>query len=151
MANWCENRITIWNDDPIVIKRIIDAFERGALFDEFIPCPKELFASKSPAYKQRMIEKHGAETWFDWRIKHWGTMWDVKLNDRNSLKVVSPTKIILSISTAWAPPVPVLDHWVDIGCHVRGRFHEPGMKYKGAYKDKRLIQNDPWEGFQAAS
>ena len=85
MPNWCENRITIWNDDPKVIKRIIDAFEREALFDEFIPCPKELWASNGnefPAYKQRMIEKHGAEDWYDWCIEHWGTKWDVKLNDR---------------------------------------------------------------------
>ena len=148
MPNWCANRITIWNDDPKVIKRIIDAFEREALFDEFIPCPKELWASNGtefPAYKQRMIEKHGAEDWYDWCIEHWGTKWDVKLNDDfNSLKVVSPTKIKLSIYTAWAPPLPVLDHWVDIGCHVRGRFHEPDLKYKGAYKDKWRIQNDPW-------
>jgi hypothetical protein len=101
--------------------------------------------NESPAYKQKMIEKHGAENRYDWCTEHWGTKWDVSsLQEYNCLKVVSPTKIKLRIITAWGPPLRVLDHWVDIGCHVHGKFAEPGMNYKGAYKDKWHIQNDPW-------
>ena len=148
MPNWCRSDITIWNNDLKVIRRIIDAFERGALLDEFIPCPKELYAVKGdepPEYAQAMIEKHGAADRYDWRVKHWGTTCDVEAIRDNTLRIVSPTKIKLSILTAWNPPLPVLDHWVDLGCHVRGRLRERTSGYKGSYKDKWRIQNDPWE------
>ena len=41
MTNWCENLVTISNDDRKVIKEIEKAFERDKLLDAFIPCPTE--------------------------------------------------------------------------------------------------------------
>ena len=42
MTNWCENLVTISNDDRDVIKAIENAFLRDELLHAFIPCPKEL-------------------------------------------------------------------------------------------------------------
>ena len=31
----CENKVTVYHEDPKVIERIIKAYERGTLLDEF--------------------------------------------------------------------------------------------------------------------
>ena len=41
MTNWCENLMTISNDDRKVIKEIEIAVERDKLLNAFIPCPTE--------------------------------------------------------------------------------------------------------------
>jgi hypothetical protein len=41
MANWCENPVTISNDDRKLTKEIDNAFERDKLLNAFLPCPKE--------------------------------------------------------------------------------------------------------------
>ena len=50
MTNWCENLVTISNDDRRVIKEIENAFERDELLDAFIPCPRRRnnHGSRSP-------------------------------------------------------------------------------------------------------
>ena len=42
MPNWCDNNLFLTHDDPEIIKRAEDAFNRGELMTEFHPCPKEL-------------------------------------------------------------------------------------------------------------
>jgi hypothetical protein len=41
MTDWCENLVTISNDERKVIKEIENAFERDELLNAFLPCPKE--------------------------------------------------------------------------------------------------------------
>ena len=53
MTNWCENLVTISNDDRDVIKAIENAFLRDELLHAFIPCPKEL----------RIFDEPEAERW----------------------------------------------------------------------------------------
>ena len=76
----CENKVTVYHEDPKVIERIIKAYERGTLLDEF-------------------------------------TEEDVETGSI-SLTVISPNKIGLFMCTSWAPPHPILDQWVDLGCTV---------------------------------
>jgi hypothetical protein len=40
MTNWCQNLMTISNDDRRVME-IENAFERDELLNAFIPCPTE--------------------------------------------------------------------------------------------------------------
>ena len=139
MTNWCENLVTISNDDRDVIKAIENAFLRDELLDAFIPCPKELesLTSLKPndGLVKKMVAKYGAEDWYLWRLDNWGTKWDTG-QSHGTLMVVRPTKIKLDMKTAWTPPVPVFDRWVDLGCHVRAQFCEPEMNVAGTYFDK---------------
>jgi hypothetical protein len=41
MTDWCENLVTISNDERKVIKEIENAIERDELLNAFLPCPKE--------------------------------------------------------------------------------------------------------------
>jgi hypothetical protein len=124
MTNWCENLVTIANDDRDVVKAIVNAFEQDKLFDAFVPCPKELekCASLQPneGFTKRMVKKYGAEDWYLWRLDNWGTKWDTG-RSHGTLTVVRPTKIKLDVKTAWTPPIPVFDRWVDLGSERDGR------------------------------
>ena len=141
MTNWCKNLVTISNDDRKVIKEIENAFKRDKLLDAFIPCPTELeeLTSLKPNDElvKKMVAKYGAEDWYLWRLDHWGTKWDTG-RSHGTLTIVRPTKIKLDVKTAWTPPIPVFDRWVDLGCHVRAQFCEPEWDVAGTYVDKRV-------------
>jgi hypothetical protein len=141
MTNWCKNLVTIANDDRDVVKAIVNAFEQDKLFDAFVPCPKELekCASLQPneGFTKRMVKKYGAEDWYLWRLDNWGTKWDTG-RSHGTLTVVRPTKIKLDVKTAWTPPIPVFDRWVDLGCHVRAQFCEPEWDVAGTYVNKSV-------------
>ena len=139
MTNWCENLVTISNDDRDVIKAIETAFLRDELFDAFIPCPKELesLTSLKPndALVKKMVAKYGAEDWYLWRLDNWGTKWDTGIS-YGTISFDHSTTIELDVETAWTPPIPVFDRGVDLGCHVRAQFCEPEWDVAGTYVDK---------------
>ena len=42
MPNWCNNSVEIYHTDPAMIERVREAFNKGALLNEFIPVPADL-------------------------------------------------------------------------------------------------------------
>ena len=42
MPNWCNNSVEIYHEDPAMIERVREAFNKGALLNEFIPIPQSL-------------------------------------------------------------------------------------------------------------
>jgi hypothetical protein len=112
MSYECENTLTVSHGDPQVIKRIVKAYQGKRLFEEFIPCPKDLLENPSPMRNKRTArrfkEKYGAECWRMWRDLNWGTHKDTGRYEWNTLNKVSSTTIKLNIVTAFSPPVHVL-------------------------------------------
>lgn len=51
-------------------------------------------------YLQNLI-LHGASTWYDWCIKHWGTKW-------NSYENIQVDQDTITFETAWSAPEPVM-------------------------------------------
>src|SRR6266481_3483328 len=145
MSNWRESKLTIKHKYPLIIERIVNAFDRGELFDEFIPCPRELLKHESPMRNKRtarrLTAKYGADCWDIWRIINWGTTRDLRCGDGYELVRLNLTSVKLTTMTDWYPPVHVLDHWVDLGCDVRGSFLDEWHEQRVIYRNKRL-----WEG-----
>jgi|GEM_PF-2814813 len=50
----------------------------------------------------RNIEKYGAPTWYEWRIKNWGTKW-------NAVDGELETPSTATFQTAWRPPLPIAE------------------------------------------
>ena len=65
MTKWCQNLVTISNEDRDVIEAIESAFGRDELLNAFLPCPKELeeLTSLKPndALAKKMMAKYGAK------------------------------------------------------------------------------------------
>ena len=53
MPNWCNNTIELSHEDPAMIERAKAAFADGKFLNEFIPLPKELEDTTSPARESR--------------------------------------------------------------------------------------------------
>ena len=76
-------------------------------FNTFIPMPEELKGTRAPSdlpptASKALIDKYGADNWYDWSISNWGTKWNSYDNyldhDTNSV----------SFNTAWSLPDPIL-------------------------------------------
>ncbi len=140
MPNWCENTLTITGDEKIV-KKVMDWWKehesektKKGLFDTFYPMPKELEDTTSPNSKndEILVEKFGANNWYDWRLNNWGVKWDtneVFISHRNE------TDIVLSFDTPWGPPIvfyeKLIRDYSDI--HIKASYYEGGMDFCGTW------------------
>ena len=50
--------------------------------------------------------RHGAKTWYDWRLEHWGCKWNAY---RTEVLDVAPERARVVFETPWSPPLPVLE------------------------------------------
>jgi len=48
------------------------------------------------------IKNYGCESWYDWRVAHWGTKW-------NCYECEEEGDRRIAFLTAWSPPVPIFD------------------------------------------
>ena len=84
MPNWCNNSVEIYHEDPAMIERVREAFNKGALLAEFIPIPKDLQivagSVGDPDEQKKLLEDtarnlavHGYGNWYDFCVYEWGT------------------------------------------------------------------------------
>lgn len=59
----------------------------------------------SESMSKELIAKHGSNNWYDWKIRHWGTKWDIEAY----LQENKPKELIYGFDSAWSPPVAWLD------------------------------------------
>jgi len=163
MPNHLTNKLTIQakGDELKKIKEtILSKDEKGKLcfdFDRLIPMPKILdrtspFRAETAeekamnkkqweAYRQSLIKKFGADTWYDWRLTHWGTKWnsyDNQIYDN-----------ILMFLTAWSPPKPVIQKLSELFPKTKFDLHyiDEGWNFAGQsiYQNGVLIEEHPIE------
>ena len=143
MPNWCNNVVTLSHEDPAMLERARAAFARGALLQEFIPCPEDLQNTMAGSHgadveKQAALEaqeaanlaKYGHKNWHDWRVANWGTKWDIGSED--GAELVGDV-LQLSFDSAWGPPIEFYNQMVELGFTVEAYYHEPGMQFAGSY------------------
>lgn len=51
------------------------------------------------------IAAHGHRSWYNWRMEHWGTKWE--LYDFNDV-ALEPGTCDIQFSSAWNPPIPII-------------------------------------------
>lgn len=61
-------------------------------------------SEEEKARYESLKESYGAETWYDWAIRNWGTKWNAISPEliRNE-----PTLLLWQFNTAWAAPEPI--------------------------------------------
>ena len=110
MPNWCSNRLTLRCTD-LRYKKFIDTYVSGnpdqpdqeCIFNlqAIDPTPDELLQVtapvKSAVKRETFVKKYGAEDWYEWRIRHWGTKW---IPEIHTIKHRS-----IGFDSAWSPPV----------------------------------------------
>jgi hypothetical protein len=81
----------------------------------------------------------GSQTWYDWRIKNWGTKWDASDISIENIKVLTKVaKVLICFKTAWSPPNPVIlaasEKFPNLTFKMD--YFECGMQFKGVLKIK---------------
>ena len=145
MPNWCNNSVEIYHKDPAMIERVREAFNKGALLQEFIPVPGDLQivagsvgAKGSPEQNELELKEefnritHGYATWYDFCVNEWGTKWDVG-GDNPAQDI--PGGLMLGFDSAWAPPTTAMERLTEMGFGVKLYYYEPGMCFAGIWED----------------
>ena len=147
MPNWCNNTVTISHTDPAMIERVREAFNKGALLQEFIPIPADLQIvsgrcgdDDNPeqialvAAQKRNIEVHGYKDWYEFATNEWGTKWDIGADGQPAIDNDDGV-LVLNFDSAWAPPVNAYEKLFYMGFKILAYYYEPGMAFAGIYED----------------
>lgn len=113
MPNWCKNNLRIVSNGQKVLDLLeILKDENGQMtFSKFMPMPKELETTSSPVRdtvpeeeRKKLVEKYGADNWYDWRCNNWGCKWDAS----ESAFYKNGDDWMISFQTPWGPPIEFL-------------------------------------------
>lgn len=69
----------------------------------------------------------GAENWYTWNIKNYGTKWDVT----PEVLDVSENTIDFACESAWSPITKFMEYLGSLGLKVRLDYDEPGAAFRG--------------------
>ena len=145
MPNWCNNYLELTHDDPEMITRAQKAFADGKLLEEFCPVPASLHIvagmvgdpdeqKKLEEDTAKNLEVHGYGNWYDYCVNEWGTKWDVG-GDGDQARLDGPNHISMNFDSAWAPPVPAMEKFQDLGFRVKLIYWESGMCFCGLFDE----------------
>ena len=142
MPNWCNNSVEIYHEDPAMIERVREAFNKGALLAEFIPIPEDLQivagSVGDPDEQKKLLEDtarnlavHGYGNWYDFCVNEWGTKWDIGADGNPAQDF--PGGLSLGFESAWAPPTAAYEKLTEQGFRIRAMYYEPGMGFAGVW------------------
>lgn len=149
MPNWCSNSATISHPNPKEIDRLVRAFTGTGLMQEFYPCPQDLLDTVSGSFGEGAEEqaehvqkqadnkaKYGYKDWYDWKVDHWGTKWDVTAPSPTCVDRSACGKTVaLSFDSAWSPPIAFYDYMRNLGFYIKAYYHEGGVGFCGKWED----------------
>ena len=117
-------------------------------FNLIIPMPEEV----NDAPPTREVGGYELPAWYAWRVKNWGTKWDIAdvqltnpltlHDDEDVLPESANASFSFNCWTAWSPPVPVWDKLVEMGLSVDADYQDEGMYFEGRYVNG---EDECWE------
>ena len=148
MPNWCNNTIQI-TADKATIKRIEQSLnsenDDAGFLDVLYPMPAGLkdtvngSENAKPEFQKKqseqLIEKYGFDNWYDWRVEHWGTKWNV--NECYDTVSVSNNgeSIEFGFDTAWSPPTGAYHNFLSENpdASLFATYYEGGCDFMGVW------------------
>jgi len=185
MPNHCENTLGVLGKTEDVMEFInfiaVESNEGGdkyKIFQSLSPSPKELsndapvnFADKGK--NKELIDKYGADNWYDWNVDNWGTKWgDYEIDTMGIQHCYQTTYQLLEngevdyenpitksngesyihfyYQTAWSPGSDFLKEQLSKQFPKLNfwlYYEEPGMCFAGEVKINKgkVISDDSWE------
>ena len=135
MPNWCENRVTVSGPFETVAAFYQDHVElcKRDFFHSILPMPEELRGTTKTfgdEVNKELVDKYGADNWYDWANANWGTKWDVDVDSDYYPECDSMT---LHFDTAWGPPAGVYKALCEMypTLSITWFYDEPGMMFAG--------------------
>jgi hypothetical protein len=149
MPNWCTNYVNVKCKDVEALAALMAMIDhKDGFFQQVKPCPEELIQDDLTTWggteeeqQQRkekqaaMAEKYGSPSWYDWRITHWGTKWDVRGFEVCETDCYDLTMLRLQFETAWSPPTEIYEALKDRGYTINAEYVDEGMGFIGDWRD----------------
>ena len=141
MPNWNQNYLSVYGSEKDVADFKKKVKSKNCVFDfeKIYPTPKELLNTQAPnrnkILAEKFKEKHGAEDWYTWRLKNWGTKWKIDEQgidwDGNNLM----------FDTAYSPPMGIICKIATLFPHLifSLQYSEPGLCFSGIIVIKNNI------------
>ena len=141
MPNHCYQQVHLYGPRTVVreLYEYLLVNDDPEFFNLIIPMPEAVNA----APPTRELNGYEVPAWYAWRVKNWGTKWDVAdvqitqpltLHDDED---VLPESMNASFSfncwTAWSPPIPIWDKLVEMGLSVDADYQDEGFNFEGTY------------------
>lgn len=127
MPNWCQNILLVHGsaEERECFRRFArghELFADGCVeqlelcFDNFVPVPGEIRdrphvrPANTPADPSEaavvaeLVERHGADNWYDFRVDKWGTKWE----PRDVVVTEEGSELAYAFNTAWSPPCRIV-------------------------------------------
>lgn len=150
MPNYCENDLQITGPQADIDRFMAD----GLSFESAIPYPVQFRALDEARHAHAIaVSKPGENPdhhfckdcpkdgynsgGYDWCIANWGTKWNIS-DAQTEMERISDDEVILHFSTAWSPPLPVIDAWGQKNPTLTFdlAYFECGMGFSGRYAVK---------------
>ena len=112
MPNWCFNNLSVYGPESDLtdfLSKVRKNDEQYIDFNGIIPMPEELINTTSPNpdpesdKSKELRAKYGADDWYEWAIKNWGTKWNATSIDDWEVEE-DKTSAQIVFDTAWSQP-----------------------------------------------
>lgn len=158
MPNWCENELTIKTKTPEELATILEtiAGENPKTlidFNKIIPYPHDYQVTddfywsfvKNHGHKPFGIEDSYNRHGYYWCIEHWSTKWNAC---ESYIKKSDDKVITIGFSTAWSPPIPVIQKLQKVfpNARISLKFWEGGLAFKGAMNYHGNVTTSEYHG-----
>lgn len=146
MPNWCQNFLIVKGNRKVLddFKKYVkigkddirdvgwESKETALSLEKCIEMPKELRGTKAPPDKPNpeLIDKYGADNWYDWRNENWSVKWDITAELTNE----TSRSLWYCFDSPWCPPMKAIQNlskkfteldftlrYSESGCCFRGR------------------------------
>tara|TARA_B100000315_G_scaffold59375_1_gene53892 strand:- start:2836 stop:3378 length:543 start_codon:yes stop_codon:yes gene_type:complete len=134
MPNWCENSIEISHDDPKMIKKFVEAFNKEEVGNTFRPQPENLFKGNLGKSEMEMCEQQGIPNWYDWNYENWGVKWDFGCDGQKE-EWDGSNNLSVFFMTPWGPPIVLYEYMTsEHRFHIVSECMEVGMGFLGKWE-----------------
>lgn len=130
MPNWCDNYVVIKSEDKGYLQMLYNSLRKDD--PEFLPVLRPVPVGKKTWCNWDgsgdVTKKLDGEYDWDWCITHWGTKWDIDVNNAS----YDGNELHISFSSAWSPPVEALQYAAEKHRFTfEHSYYEGGMMFVG--------------------
>ena len=129
MSEYCDIQAILTHPNKPMRKRLVTAYRRGSVAQEFVPLPGKLVRGDS---QQHRIE----------RELHWGTPEDFGQGDYSAAPVCRGNRIELQFETVKGPPLGVFIALRRLGFSVEAGYWEPSAGFCGYLRDDKFDESE---------
>jgi hypothetical protein len=143
MPNWCDNNLYISHPDKKMMKKALNAWNKGKFLSTLVPEPDYTKVKVKPTFDSSHITGKPApefvdpqQAWWDWRVQNWGTKWDIGWDDsRDKAELSGDHDMFVNFQSAWSPPLDAYATLVEMGFSIRAYYFEGGCCFCGRWED----------------